>query len=133
MALVACAALAGLFGNGWWSGASAASRTLVIAYPRFARAKAPLDLELEWQPAATEAVLSVDRSYLDLFDIEELRPPPAATAFDSERIHYTFRLLAADGRVKVGLRLRPQRAGRALGAIGVDGEPAVEIRQWILP
>jgi hypothetical protein len=78
MAATAAAAALGLFGDGWVSAANAsAGESLTVEYARFGRTHAPLEMTVEWQPQR-EAALSIARSYLDAFAIEEIRPAPAS-------------------------------------------------------
>ena len=132
MALTIAAAAAGVFGGGSLSSVEVSAGDVLMArYPRFARADAPLELQIEWAPQRN-TTLWIGREYLDQFEIEELRPAPAATTFDRERIYYTFRSTEPDQRVEVAFRLRPQHAGRLVGSLGVD-EASLELRQLIFP
>lgn len=133
MAAVAIAAAAGLFGNGWLSFARATAESLTVEYPRFSRARAPLELEVEWSAARLETVLWLARSYVDRFDIDEIRPTPETVTVGADRIYYAFRAREAGTRVAVTFKLRPRSAGALRGSLGVEGGPEVEARQWVFP
>jgi hypothetical protein len=134
MAIVVSSALAGVFGNGLLSSVETASGDALAArYPRFARAHAPLDVEVEWATAETEAAVWIARDYLDEFEIDGVRPAPAAVTLERDRIYYTFRLSEQSDRARVSFRLRPERAGHISGALGVDAEAEVELRHLIFP
>jgi hypothetical protein len=135
MAIVVAGATAGLFGNGSLSSAEVnAGETLAARYARFGRAGSPLELSVEWTPQpGGEAALWIARAYLDQFAVEEVRPVPASTAFDRERIYYTFRAIRADDRIHVAFRLRPEHSGRMVGTLGVEAGAAVELNQLIFP
>jgi protein-L-isoaspartate(D-aspartate) O-methyltransferase len=133
MAVIAMAAGLGVFGDGWLSKADAsAGAALRVEYPRFGRAQAPLEMTVDWQPQQG-AALTITRSYLEQFAIEEIRPTPAAVSVGPDSIHYTFRAVDPEARIRVSFRLKPQRAGTLLGRIGSEDELAVEIRQLVFP
>jgi hypothetical protein len=134
MIAVAVGAAAGVFGNGALSSVEVtAGDALVARYPRYARAEAPLELELEWSSQTGDTVLWVARAYLDEFTVEAVQPAPSGTTFDSERIYYSFRAIRPDDRVRVEFRLRPKHGGRLVGTLGVTAETKVELRQMIFP
>ena len=134
MAVVAAAAVAGVFGGGSLSDVElTAGATLTARYPRFARAGAPLELAVDWTPQQLDATLWVSRPYLDQFAVEEVRPTPSAMTFDRERIYYTFRTNRPQDRVQVMFRLRPDHGGRLTGSLGIEPSAAVELRQLIFP
>jgi len=81
MAATMLAAVVGLFGGGWLSSAeTSGTDAATVRYPRFGRAHAPLELEVEWAAGPRDAVLWIERAYLDGFAIEEVRP-----GFEPER------------------------------------------------
>jgi protein-L-isoaspartate(D-aspartate) O-methyltransferase len=134
MAVIIAGAVAGVFGGGSLSSVEAAAGDVLAArYPRFARADAPLELEIEWTPPQRSTSLWIARAYLDQFEIDEVRPGPAETTFDRDRIYYTFRATEPNERVQVVFRLRPQHGGRFVGSLGVDADARIELRQLIFP
>src|SRR5688500_10852973 len=75
MAAILAAAAAGLFGHGWLSETEAAAGdALTVRYSRFFRAHSPIELAVEWLPGSQEPALWIARSYLDEFEIAEIRP-----------------------------------------------------------
>jgi hypothetical protein len=134
MAVIIVGAIAGVFGHGSFSVIEVrAGDALTVRLPRFARAGAPLELDIEWSSQQDETAMWIARDYLDQFEVDEVRPPPVATTFDRERIYYTFRTRRPRDRVEVALRLRPLHGGRLVGSLGVDTEARVEVRQLIFP
>jgi hypothetical protein len=133
MGAVAAAAALGLFGDGWVSEASASAGELTVAYPRFARSHAPLEVTVDFSPRGQEAALWIGRSYLEQIEIEEIRPAPAAVRVGQDRIYYAFATLQAEARVRVTFRLEPQHAGTIRGRMGADDELAVEVRHLVFP
>jgi hypothetical protein len=135
MALVLAAAAVGLFGGrGWLSETEAvAGDDLIVRYSRFCRARSPIELTVEWLPRAPEPKLWIARSYLDEFEIEEIRPAPSAVTLETDRMHYAFRSSRPAARVEVMFRLKAEHGGRYRGRIGVDDELEVEVRQLVFP
>lgn len=133
MAAVVVAAAAGLFGNGWLSSVRATAETLSVEYPRFSRARAPLELKVEWSAPQPETVLWIARSYVDRFDVDRIQPTPVATTAGAERIYYAFRAHEAGTRVAATFTLRPRSAGALEGRLGVERGPEIEARQWVFP
>jgi hypothetical protein len=134
MALIIGGAAAGVFGGGALSSVEAsAGETLTVRYPRFARAHAPLEVEVEWTPLERSAAIWIARAYLEEFEVEEVLPAPAETTFDGRRIYYMFRAAAPNERVRVAFRLRPERGGRLVGSLGIGAEASVELRQLVFP
>jgi hypothetical protein len=134
MAAMICGAAIGVFGNGWLSVVeTVGDGELTLRYPRFGRAHTPLDLSIHWRSQDREAVLFIERAYLDHFAIEEVKPPPVAVTVDRERLRYSFRVSNPQVPVAVGFRLRAEHGGRFVGAISVDHERAVGIRLLLFP
>jgi hypothetical protein len=134
MAAVLIAAAAGLFGNGWLSEREvSAGGALTAKYPRFGRAHAPLELAVEWLPRQEAAALWISRSYLDGFEITEIRPPPSGVTVDAGRMRYTFRTARPHAPVRVAFMLKPKRGGSFIGRVGLEDELDVEIRHFVFP
>ena len=133
MAAVAIGGAAGAFGNGWLSSARMANESLAVAYPRFARAHAPLTLAVAWPAAQPETVLWIARSYVDRFDIEEIHPPPVSVSAGTQRIYYAFQARDAGTLVEATFTLKPRSAGAIRGSLGVERGSEVEARHWVFP
>lgn len=133
MAALVAAAAAGVFGGGWLSSAHATRDGFTVEYPRFARAHSPLELTVEWQAQQPETVVWLARAYVDRFDVEEIRPTPAAVTVGPDRIHYTFRARDAGTHVAASFMLEARSAGALRGKLGVESGPELETRQWIFP
>lgn len=133
MAAVAIGAVAGLFGNGLLSSVRAAADGLTVEYPRFARAHAPLELTATWSTSEPEAVLWIEASYVEEFDVEAIRPTPTATSVGRDRVYYSFRAREGGARVAATFELRPRSAGSVRGRLGVERGPEIDARQWVLP
>ena len=134
MAAILAAAAVGLFGHGWLSESeSAAGDELIVRYTRFGRAHSPIELSVDWLPRGQEPTLWIARSYLDEFEIEEIRPTPSAVTLDAGRIRYSFRSSPPGARVEVKFRLKAQHGGPYRGRIGVDDGLDVEVRQLVFP
>ena len=140
MAATMLAAAVGLFGGGWLSTAeTSGSGAAAVRYPRFGRAHSPFELQIGWSAGARDAagprdaVLWIDRAYLDDFAIEEVRPAPLAVTLDSQRIQYSFRVSEPNVRVAVEFTLRAKHGGVFSGSLGFGEEFGLTVRQYIFP
>ena len=79
-----------------------------------------------------EAALSISRSYLDGFEIAEIRPAPSAVTAGPDRTYYTFRTSEPHAHVGVTFTLRPKHGGRFSGTVG-SRDAEVEVRQLVYP
>lgn len=133
MAGVIIGAAAGLFGGGGLSETEAAAgETLTVRYSRLSRAHMPDELAVDWLPRDGEAVLWIARTYLDDFEIREIRPPPSAVVGGPDRIYYSFRALDATARMNVRFTLQASRGGTLRGRLGAN-DVEVAIRQLMFP
>lgn len=133
MAVVVAGAVAGVFGRGWLSETQAAAgEALTVRYSRLSRAHMPDELAVDWLPRDGEAVLWVARSYLDEFEVREIRPPPSAVAGSPDRIYYTFRAREPTARMNVRFTLQASRGGTLRGRLGTN-DVEVAIRQLMFP
>jgi hypothetical protein len=133
MAAILAAAVVGLFGHGWLSESEAAvGDELIVKYSRFCRAHSPIELTVDWVPRGEQPTLWIARSYLDEFEIEEIRPTPSAVTLEADRIRYAFRSSEPGARAAVTFRLKAERGGPYRGRIGVHGLD-VEVRQLVFP
>jgi hypothetical protein len=133
MAIVIAGAAGGVFGRGWFSETQAAAGDeLTVRYSRLSRAHMPEELAVDWLPRDGEAALWIARSYLDEFEIREIRPPPSAVVGGSERIYYTFHALDATARMNVRFTLQALRGGTLRGRLGTN-DVEVVIRQLMFP
>jgi hypothetical protein len=134
MAVFLAGAVAGLFGHGFLSETEAAvGDALTVNYSRLCRAHSPIELAVDWLPSAEEPALWISRSYLDEFEIEEIRPTPSAVTLEPDRIHYAFRSGKPGTRVEVTFMLKAKHGGPYRGHLGVEGGVDVEIRQFVFP
>src|SRR4051794_26373386 len=78
LALLPIAAVLGLFGNGLFSNVTAggAAAGAKVSYERFGRLSVPSQLEVMVLRARGPVVISVSRSFLDGYDLTEVRPEP---------------------------------------------------------
>jgi hypothetical protein len=133
MAVIVSGAVGGVFGGGWLSQAQAsAGNALTVRYSRLGRAHTPDELAVDWLPRHGEAVLWIERSYLDEFEIREIRPPPASVVGSEERVYYRFPALDAGARVRVRFALQASRGGTLRGRLGAD-DAEVAIGQLMFP
>lgn len=138
MALAVIAALAGLFGTGPLSGARSASERgdLAVEYQRFARAKAPVMLRLEFSEQVArrgQVRLWIARGYLEAMKVEHILPEPEKVEVAGERLVYVFAVSAAGDPGSVSFRLKPDGFGMVRGSAGVEGGGEVRFRHLVYP
>lgn len=93
LGLVWLAGLAGLFGSGPLSGATATGPDLRLEYERFVRYTAPQELTLHLGPGATarpKVRLWVDSKYLESQQIESVVPEPESVEAGPDRMVFVF-------------------------------------------
>lgn len=134
MATTIFGAAVGVFGNGWLSVVEmAGDNGSTVLYARFARAHSPIDLSIAWSPQQSDAVLSIERAYLDHFAIEEVRPPPVAVTVDRERLRYSFRVGEGQTVAAIAFTLRAKHGGLFVGSVRFDDGTRIGIRQFVFP
>jgi hypothetical protein len=135
MAAATLAGAGGLFGGaGFLSDAQAAAGPeLTVRYARFSRARAPLELVIDWLPRDAAATVWISRAYLDSLEIQSILPSPDFTEVDAGRVHYGFRIREPGARMQLRFTVEPTRAGAVGGRIGVGDGPEVAIRQFAFP
>ena len=152
LAAVVLAALLGLFGDGVLSNDEAASADgmLTVAYRRFLRAESPAKLEVTAAQALADGgrlAIRLDAAWLARFEIVAIEPEPESTTLAADRTTFLFATTAASATaatagtttaatasepVTVRFRLEAEKAGVAVGAVGV-GTAQIELRQFVYP
>lgn len=133
MALLVLLGLAGLFGPGPLSRATAGTQGLWASFYRFIRYEDPTTLRLELQPSGKEARLWLSRDYAQAAGIERITPQPAQVLIEPERYGYVFALGQGKGPVTVSFSLQPEQMGRLEGQVGLEGQGTLEFWQWVFP
>lgn len=126
LSLLVAAGLLGLFGTGWLSEATAGEPggAVWVEYERFARWHAPEKLRVHLGPGrARDGVVSfsVDRSFLEIHEIRQVMPRPAAVEAHGDRYAFVFRAPDPDGEMAVTFDLQPESWGRNTTTIAAEG------------
>jgi hypothetical protein len=133
LALFVIAAVAGVFGDGPLSStrASDASGTLTVSYDRFVRASAVTELVIRSPQviATDEIALWIEHSYLRDVEVASILPEPVRVEQRGGQIFFVFSAARATAPGEYVFRLKPLRAGRLVGTIGIT-ESGVEVRQF---
>lgn len=135
MALAAVAALAGLLGPGPLSNAQAGSEhsPLRAEYQRFGRYQAPAELRLFCRPPkAGEFEISIDRSFLESAEIQEISPEPKTWIAGGERAVLSFDA-EGTGRQLVTLRFQSRTFGTRRCRIALNDANEIELQQFFWP
>ena len=134
---VLVAALAGLFGSGPLSHASARSAdgSVRVDYDRIVRANAPTELRFH-VPYARKVDGSVelwlDQSFAQSIMIEQIVPAPVRTRIVDGRLKAEIVAAAADTALGITLTYRPKSLGSTVIDVGVDAGQ-VHLRQFVFP
>jgi hypothetical protein len=138
IAVVALAALAGLFGPGPLSRTTIGEPggTLWLEYARFGRLGAPLTLRVHAAPNTgrqTALRLWLSRDYMERVQVEQVTPQPEQVEAGSERLTYTFPLAESSRSTAVTFSLKMDQFGRQRGCIGIVDGPTLCFRQFTYP
>jgi len=130
LALLPTAAVAGLFGGGLFSQATAGSGDLKVSYDRFGRRSVDTQLEVTVARARQPVAVSISSGFLDGYDVSEVRPQPEHVSAYPDRLVFAFAALPG---ASVSFTLQPQRLGSSSGTVTVTGSRPVEIHQLVYP
>ncbi|MDX1962889.1 MAG: hypothetical protein SFX18_07040 [Pirellulales bacterium] len=132
--LALLAGLAGGFGQGWISGATARGKSATIEYDWLARYAAPAKLQiflgdLEHQETCE---LALANNFIRGVEIDEFKPQPLRTRVGEDRVTFVF---ATDGADKIAITCdyQHQQAGWHESLIWPDGDEPLRLRQWVYP
>jgi hypothetical protein len=134
LVLLLLAVMAGLLGQGPMAEASAHAPdgSLRLDYHRLVRRGAVQALQLRLQARGTQVALSLDGSYADRMDIEQVDPPPLLTRSANGITTYVF--AALPGReLRAQLQVRPAHVGSTRAWLSLDDGPRVPFEQFAYP
>lgn len=137
VALVA-ATLLGLCGTGPLSSRIAGEEggALWAEYQLFGRWQAPEELRVHLGPGQTRdgrARVWLSREFVERHDVGHVTPPPEHVEALGDRYVYVFRAPSPDAEIAIAFTIRPEHWGWKEGTVGVDGGPAVAIREIVYP
>lgn len=133
---IVLAALAGLFGKGPLSDATVRSAGVEVEYDRFQREDTPFDYRLRIDPALARdghLAVHVDRTLVDMMDIERIQPEPDTARVGPAATDYAFATRPGHGPLHIVFHYRPHAMGRYAGRIRVEGAAPVVLRQLVYP
>jgi hypothetical protein len=128
--------VAGLFGDGPLSHATASREGHALEYERVGYRDSPQTyrLRLAGDAAAGETVrLWLDRETVSRMKLESVVPEPERSVLAGDRLILEFARGEVGGQREVLLDFQPQVAGRHTARLGVEGGPAFEVVQLFLP
>ncbi len=135
-AVLLVAALAGLFGAGPLSTATAVSEdgSLQVDYERFAHRGGQTGLSITVEDVETEAVgLLVDAGYLESMAVEGITPEPDSITVTDGRLAFEFLRQEPLQQMRVEFRLTVNAMGFEEAGIRLGNGQAVRIRQFFYP
>lgn len=115
--IVILAALAGSFGSGPISRASAKDDRLEFQYERFARLQQPTQIHFSLGPQRSSQ-LAVSRRYVDAVHVEQIISEPSEVAATGEWLIYRF---VGAGPISITFTVKPEQFGGLSGAAQVPG------------
>ena len=133
MALIALAALAGLFGDGPLAKAQASSPGLQLDYDRFARHGAATELRLQLHPTQAEARVWVERSFIEGHEIHGITPEPDRMTTAGDSLWLTFTVATPSRPMTILFDLQPIAMWQRHGSIGTEAGPSLEFTQFVYP
>jgi hypothetical protein len=138
MGLLIVAGLAGLFGSGPLSRASAGQpgSALRVEYERFGRYEAPSELKLSIGAEQVQGSMLrvwISRDYLDRVEVERTMPPCDVSQLDVNRVIYVFNLAQTNKPAMITFYVRPTAYGKTRGNIGIVGGPEVPFSEFVYP
>lgn len=132
LALVPVASVAGLFGDGLFSEATAGSAPAggTVTYERSGRLSADTELELEFARPSRTTDVAISRAFLDRYATSEIRPEPLRVRTLADAVVFTF---AASAGGRATFLLQPDAIGSSSGTVTFgDGSP-VRVKQLVFP
>src|SRR4051812_34148744 len=130
LALVPLAAVAGLFGGGLFSQATAGGAGVTVSYDRFGRMSVDTQLQVTVKRARSPVAVSISRGFLDGYDVSEVRPQPKHVTAYPGRVVFAFAALPG---ASVFFTLQPKRFGSSGGTVAIAGSPPVHLHQLVYP
>ena len=134
--LILALGVAGLFGGGPLSHATASREGHALEYERVGYRDTPQTyrLRLSGDVTAGETVrIWVDRETMSRMKLESVVPEPERSVLAGDRLILEFPRGEAGGQRDVLLDFQPNEAGRHTARLGVEGGPAFEVAQLFLP
>lgn len=127
------AGLGGVFGGvGPLSTHKSRAGQVIVEHPRFARYVAPVEVRVSLdRPQAGPLELSIERRYIDTFEMYDISPEPASVRASETSLIYAFEPLAA--RAEVVFFGRAHHVGTLRGSLSVDGGPPLPLRTFVFP
>jgi hypothetical protein len=133
MLAVVLAAALGVFGSGPLSRASGQAAGLSLDYERFERCQRTGVLTVSLAPTgAAEAMVAIDRGWLDHVRIESVSPEPRGASMEPDRAVWHFASSASAPTVAT-FHYVAERAGPVSGSIARDGGGRIDFTQWLWP
>jgi hypothetical protein len=132
LSVVPVAAIAGLFGGGLFSEATAGSERarVTVTYERFGRLTADTELQLKFAGPARTTDAAISRTFLDRYDTSEVRPQPLRVRTLADAVVFTF---AAAPAGRATFSLTPAKVGSSRGTVTVTGGTPVTVKQLVYP
>jgi len=136
LAIVTAAALAGAFGRGPLASASKSMNGVDVEWERIGRFNFGYDLEVAVSPSAAgngDVEITLPQEYVRCSGLQRTAPRAVEEREGGDAVTYVFRRASTSEPVRVRFHLQPRSLGACGGSITVGENPAVAIRQFVLP
>jgi hypothetical protein len=138
LAVLLVAALAGLLGPGPLSSTARQASGFEVHYLRFTRWQAPHTLTITLQPSAAQTVaLSINRSYLDSMQVQQITPQPASVKLSGDNYVFLFDTRGAQLPTDIAFDLQPSSMGTVHASITLltpgSSSASVHLTQLVYP
>ena len=114
--------------------AGSTDASLRVEAPRWARARAPMDVKIWIAPGADahETWVELDSHYLEAMSLRQVQPPPQHTRSTPRGLRLGF-ARHANTPLAIRLEFEPRRAGAVDLQLWSEGGARVRVRHWIHP
>jgi hypothetical protein len=135
LALIIAAGLAGLFGPGPLSNATASGGDVLhVQYERFVRHGGQTNLTVRVASADPGPLqVTIGREYLAAFHVRQILPAPVRVQAGDSDLVYTFEGPRQAGPVELKFFLQPESLGSHAGRLSAGPGAAVTLRQFTYP
>jgi hypothetical protein len=135
MTLFMLAGLAGVFGRGVLSKATAsAGSALVVKYERLLHFRTPADIEITWTPPRTGTVqLNMQGDCFKKARVQRVIPQPISSEPLYDGSVYSFPRTTLGSPMSIRISQEPGAVGPVTCELRAEGVPPVRLSQFILP
>ena len=137
MFVIVVAALAGLFGSGPLSGATAGdASTFQVRYARAIRHRDATQFRIDVPTSRTsqnQVEIAIERSFLEGINLESIIPEPESVEAGADAIVYSFDVGGAEQPVTITFNFEPVDIGPTSAIVAVNDERPITLDIFVFP